>query len=370
MPIDTLLTDLRKGRSVRFLNPQTYSKNVWKLNSILQDFFGSFVGANVYLTPPGTQGFAPHYDDIEAFVIQLEGKKTWKVYPPLDISNTLPRESSGNFKRKQIPAEPLLTVELEAGDLLYFPRGYIHEAHASEDTHSLHITLSTSQKNTWGDLLEKMIPQALHEAISTDIEFRESLPRNYQSFMGIANQDMDNPHRDQFLMKVGQLVQKLVNHVQIDSAVDQHAKKFIHDALPPVLNSVEKKESIHAGGEKWNPRTKSVDEVLEIDPDSSIKLLRYGIVRLVMEEDAVRLYHTMENSREYHEYEAQFIEIGAELAPAIEFLLHEYPSYVRVDELPLETLDNKLDIANLLYDKGLVMVIEPGSDSSDYQDVD
>ena len=35
-----------------------------------------------YLTPPGSQGFAPHYDDIEAFVIQLEGKKHWRLYNP------------------------------------------------------------------------------------------------------------------------------------------------------------------------------------------------------------------------------------------------------------------------------------------------
>lgn len=40
------------------------------------------MGANVYLTPPGTQGFAPHYDDIEAFLIQLEGKKHWRLYAP------------------------------------------------------------------------------------------------------------------------------------------------------------------------------------------------------------------------------------------------------------------------------------------------
>jgi len=33
------------------------------------------------LTPPGSQGFAPHFDDIEAFVIQLEGKKRWRLYP-------------------------------------------------------------------------------------------------------------------------------------------------------------------------------------------------------------------------------------------------------------------------------------------------
>ena len=35
-----------------------------------------------YLTPAGSQGFSPHYDDIEAFVMQLEGKKKWKLYQP------------------------------------------------------------------------------------------------------------------------------------------------------------------------------------------------------------------------------------------------------------------------------------------------
>ena len=37
---------------------------------------------NRYLTPAGTQGFAPHYDDIEAFILQLEGKKHWRLYSP------------------------------------------------------------------------------------------------------------------------------------------------------------------------------------------------------------------------------------------------------------------------------------------------
>lgn len=47
-----------------------------------------------YLTPPGTQGFAPHYDDIEAFVLQLEGKKQWSLYNPRSDNETLPRFSS------------------------------------------------------------------------------------------------------------------------------------------------------------------------------------------------------------------------------------------------------------------------------------
>jgi lysine-specific demethylase/histidyl-hydroxylase NO66 len=79
-----------------------------------------------YLTPAGTQGFAPHYDDIEAFVLQLEGRKHWKVYKPLNKEEVLPRFSSPNYLQSDL-SEPIIDIILEAGDLLYFPRGYIHQ---------------------------------------------------------------------------------------------------------------------------------------------------------------------------------------------------------------------------------------------------
>lgn len=68
--------------SVRILNPQTYNGKIHLLLATLQEYFGNTMGANVYLTPPGSQGFAPHWDDIEAFVLQLEGRKHWKLYGP------------------------------------------------------------------------------------------------------------------------------------------------------------------------------------------------------------------------------------------------------------------------------------------------
>ncbi|GFO22987.1 bifunctional lysine-specific demethylase and histidyl-hydroxylase no66-like, partial [Plakobranchus ocellatus] len=35
------------GCSMRLLNPQTYSRNVWKVLSVLQEYFGCCVGANM-----------------------------------------------------------------------------------------------------------------------------------------------------------------------------------------------------------------------------------------------------------------------------------------------------------------------------------
>ena len=45
---------VQEGCSIRLLNPQTFSPGVWKLTSMLQEHFQSFVGANVLvkLSPP------------------------------------------------------------------------------------------------------------------------------------------------------------------------------------------------------------------------------------------------------------------------------------------------------------------------------
>lgn len=348
----------QNGCSVRMLNPQTYSRNVWKLLSVLQEYFGCCAGANVYLTPPGTQGFAPHYDDIEAFILQLEGKKYWRLYNPRNEAETLPRFSSGNFSEDEI-GEPILDVVLEPGDLLYFPRGIIHQANALEDTHSLHITVSCYQKNSWGDLLEKLMPRALQIAIEEDVDFRKGLPRDYLNVMGIANSDVDSPQRKSFLRKIQQLMTKLISYAPVDAACDQMAKQFIHDSLPPVLSEAEKACSVHGDGERWDKSKSCVVGIAEMEPDTQIKIIRKGVLRLLTEEDDVRIYHTLDNARVYHGNEPQFINISAEAGPAVEFLIHSYPEFVTIDSLPLATLDEKIAIASMLYEHGVLLTSEP-----------
>lgn len=347
----------QNGCSVRLLNPQTYSRNVWKLLSVLQEYFNCCVGANVYLTPPGTQGFAPHYDDIEAFILQLEGRKHWRLYSPRTDNEVLPRLSSGNFSEKDL-GKPILDTVLDPGDLLYFPRGTIHQGNCMEDTHSLHITVSCYQKNTWGDLFEKMVPRALQIAIDEDVEFRRGLPREYSSYMGIANSDMDGAPRNLFLKKVEQLMVRMIQHLPVDSACDQMAKSFIHDSLPPVLSDAEKAFSVHGSGEHWDKEKMCVVGTAEMEPDTTIKIIRKGILRLLTEEDEVRIYHSLENTRLYHEIEPTFIQISSEVAHAVEYLIHSYPKYVTVESLPLPSIDQRIDVASMLYEKGLLLTGE------------
>ena len=78
------------------------------------------VGVNSYWTPASTQGFAPHFDDVEAFVLQTEGSKNWKLYET-DEPNVLASESSENFSQEELLACFYESI-VNKGDMLYFPR--------------------------------------------------------------------------------------------------------------------------------------------------------------------------------------------------------------------------------------------------------
>jgi hypothetical protein len=60
------------GRSVQFFSPQHHVDGVCELLSSLEGRLQCLVGASVYLTPPGSQGLAPHWDDVDVFILQTE----------------------------------------------------------------------------------------------------------------------------------------------------------------------------------------------------------------------------------------------------------------------------------------------------------
>ncbi|XP_013193613.2 bifunctional lysine-specific demethylase and histidyl-hydroxylase NO66 [Amyelois transitella] len=340
------------GCSIRLLNPQTYMQKLHLLNATLQEFFNSFVGANAYLTPPDSQGFAPHYDDIEAFILQSEGKKHWRVYKPITEEEVLPRVSSKNFEQEEI-GEPILEVTLEAGDMLYLPRGYIHQGVTIEGEHSLHVTVSMYQKHSWADLFEKMIPAALQLAITENVEFRKGLPFDIYDNFGLVNSDVQTPRRKEIEELVRSLFDKIKDNLPIDEAVDQMNKNYQHDALPPVLSDLEKAVTVFSDNDVVMKDGKVLNRV-EISLDTKIRLLRKNILRMVSE-DRIRLYYYVENSLEYHGSELPYLEIEEELAPAIETLITSYPQYVSVENLDAPNESDKLQIAETLWSRGLIM---------------
>lgn len=151
----------QEGCSIRLLHPQRWCDPLHKMLAACERFWGCASGCNVYLTPPGTQGFPLHYDDIDAFILQLEGKKKWRVYAPLNRDALLPRNPPTTHFEPGSHGDPVLEIEIKPGDVLYIPRGVPHQAEACADEHSLHVTISTNQFNTWADFFEIAVPRAL-----------------------------------------------------------------------------------------------------------------------------------------------------------------------------------------------------------------
>lgn len=156
----------RRGKTVVIMGMQRRRASVAALCRSLEGVFHCPVHANLYLTPPKAQGFDAHFDPHEVFVLQLAGSKTWRLYGPgreaplVDEHLEIPRSQFG----------PVREVHLAAGDLLYLPRGHIHEAFTS-DVASLHLTVGVNVYR-WVDLLH----EALDATARRDARLRASLP--------------------------------------------------------------------------------------------------------------------------------------------------------------------------------------------------
>lgn len=70
---------------------------------------------------------------------------------------------------------------------------------------------------------------------------------------------------------------------------------------------------------------------------------------MVAEEDAIRIYYSIENSKIYHGSEPQFLEIDESMAPAVETLINMYPEFVTVEQLDIENDSDKLQVRQLMY---------------------
>ncbi|EDX17061.1 GD16684 [Drosophila simulans] len=349
-----------EGCSIRLLNPSAYLTRLREVCTVLQEFFHCKVEANMYLTPPNSQGFAPHYDDIEAFVIQVEGRKRWLLYEPPKEADHLARISSGNYDQEQL-GKPIIDEVLSAGDVLYFPRGTVHQAITEEQQHSLHITLSVYQQQAYANLLETLMPMVLKKAVDRSVALRRGLPLHTFQVLGNAYKANDCGSRQLLVENVQKLVTKYLipSEDDIDEAVDQMAKKFQHEALPPIVLPSEEVRTVHGARSGADEQGNCVCDY-KFNEKTSVRLLRANILRLVTEPDgSVRIYHHADNGLDYCKYEPYFMEILPEEAKAVELLISAYPYYLTIDQLPLKSSARKVEVATALWEHGLLMTEKP-----------
>lgn len=66
------------------------------------------------------------------------------------------------------------------------------------------------------------------------------------------------------------------------------------------------------------------------------------IIRLIKEDDIYKVYFSTENSKEYHEYDLQSLEVAGQFVSAVKKIITCYPKFIRVSDLPLKCDDDKV----------------------------
>lgn len=131
---------LHAGATLVVNRMERHSLAIRRLCSEVGRFAGSVPISNAYLSLGGAGTFGRHWDTHDVFALQLIGRKRWQVFAPSFPLPLAMHRSTG--LEGDCPAEALLDVTLEAGDLLYLPRGFWHRAIPLAEP-SLHLSVGT-----------------------------------------------------------------------------------------------------------------------------------------------------------------------------------------------------------------------------------
>lgn len=124
---------------------------------------------NLYACWGQTQGFDVHWDEHDVFVVQIAGAKRWDLY---GFTQPAPLRRASREKLSPPTQAPEPCV-LEAGDVLYLPRGYWHAAIGLGEP-SLHLTIGLSRK-TGADLLHWLADEATADPdVRADLRLEQS----------------------------------------------------------------------------------------------------------------------------------------------------------------------------------------------------
>lgn len=217
----------RRGSTIRVNRVQRHWKPIRELCRSLEQSFEFPVRANLYCTPASASAFGRHYDTHDVLILQISGRKSWRIFrplvqlplesiPPLPFEERTamlkyarggPRKGRADIDDDEC-GEPLSELTLAAGDLLYIPRGFIHEAWTTNES-STHVTVALDVVR-WLDLLSV----ALAQVSNRDVRFRQALPTGPEA-------------RSKLAELFTALVDVFARHANLKDAAEELATSFV-----------------------------------------------------------------------------------------------------------------------------------------------
>jgi Cupin superfamily protein len=240
---------------------------------------------------------------------------------------SLPEHHSSDIPRSSLPG-PGTEVLMKPGDMLYLPRGTIHEALA-QSKFSTHITISVYQHYNVKKLLSNVIPRLLESAFTKNHELRKGLPVRMSDKLGslvgleVSREEEKksvcsasdaswiedrSAWRNALVVQIKDLVQSLSSEVclaLIDEAADEINGDFVMNRLPPPdMAGIDDCEGPHGNEIRQPHMGPSKVKKPDIKAETVVRMCdTRSMFCMVKEESGVSMLamaHNKENSRVTH----------------------------------------------------------------------
>lgn len=126
---------IRQGYTLILNSAHSWHPPISRFCSHLAQELNTFTQTNLYASWAYDEGaFGTHWDEHDVLIIQLDGRKNWKIFDKADTNPVSHKYSTGT-------SDVLLSeFTLEKGDILYIPMGQLHAVSMGNDI-SLHATV-------------------------------------------------------------------------------------------------------------------------------------------------------------------------------------------------------------------------------------
>lgn len=161
-----LTAELRQGATLIIDAVDDLYEPVRALAVALEATFQEPVQANAYAGWGTSKGFDLHWDDHDVIVVQIAGRKYWQIH---GVTRDSPMYRDKHIEEKG-PQDPIWTATLNAGDVLYIPRGWWHVAQPKGEP-TLHLSFGVNRR-TGVDFIGW-----LQDRLRDQVVFRRDLPR-------------------------------------------------------------------------------------------------------------------------------------------------------------------------------------------------
>jgi len=333
---DNFLIAYLDGASLIINQVDRCNEVLYDICRTLADALFHHVFAVSYLTPPNSQTVGMHTDDQDTFLMQVWGRKHWKLR---GAPHKRPYTEEMLGKNAPVPEEligpVIMEFTIEPHDILFIPRGFLHEASCADEP-SLHITVTVPTSDyCWGVQLTKHLMRSAR--------MRPGVPPHLHR---LCETSLSGP---------GCAGIKPLDEEKLNAQIKELVDTLISDLRPEDVLETFQRQMVMTNEGQANTHKMAMSKQLPpfVKEESRVRLMHGVTVRDVQPECEIAIFQRASDG--------QRLELCiAPTAVALIQALTARPQ--RVVDLPCADRFERLCVLNLLHKQGVVQLFLRGAD--------